>query len=180
MAYDLQKIKWNNANKKCVAVIKNTIDPNILGSIGECDSAAEYLEKIKIIEQLVTKRYYSNAGTIRDHIMGMCALNSKLKPMNLDLKEEFMVHLVFASLPKEFATFVVNYNSQPEKWNMEKAIAMCAQEEDRLKKQNGGSVNFVHNNKKKPFHAASSSKAKDKAPMSQKYQQQKRPPAQDE
>ena len=47
MAYDLQKIKWNNANKKCVAVIKNTIDPNILGSIGECDSAAEYLEKIK-------------------------------------------------------------------------------------------------------------------------------------
>ena len=35
MAYDLQKIKWNNANKKCVAVIKNTIDPNILGSIGE-------------------------------------------------------------------------------------------------------------------------------------------------
>ena len=78
--------------------------------------------------------------------MGMCALNSKLKPMDLDLKEEFMVHLVFASLPKEFATFVVNYNSQPEKWNMEKIIAMCAQEEDRLKKQNDGSVNFVHNN----------------------------------
>ena len=140
MAYDLKKTKWNNANKKCVAVIKNTIDPNILGSIGKCDSAAEYLEKIKnqftgssktyatqIIEQLVTKRYYGNAGTIRDHIMGMCALNSKLKPMDLDLKEEFLVHLVFASLPKEFAPFVVNYNMQPEKWNMEKAIGMCAQ-----------------------------------------------------
>ena len=66
--------------------------------------------------------------------MGMCALNSKLQPMNLDLKEEFMMQLVFASLSKEFATFVVNYNSQPEKWNMKKAIAMCAQEEDRLKK----------------------------------------------
>ncbi|XP_039778574.1 uncharacterized protein LOC120645935 [Panicum virgatum] len=84
MAYDLEKTKWNNANKKCVAVIKNTIDPNILGSIGECDSAAEYLAKIKnqftgssktyatqIIEQLITKRYYGNAGTIRDHIMGI-------------------------------------------------------------------------------------------------------------
>ena len=47
MAYDLKKTKWNNANKKCVAVIKNTIEPNILGSIGECDTAAEYLEKIK-------------------------------------------------------------------------------------------------------------------------------------
>ena len=30
MAYDLKNIKWNNANKKCVAVIKNIIDPNIL------------------------------------------------------------------------------------------------------------------------------------------------------
>ena len=58
--------------------------------------------------------------------MGMSALNSKLKPMNLDLKEEFLVHLVFASLPKEFAPFVVYYNMQPEKWNMEKSIGMCA------------------------------------------------------
>ena len=47
MAYDLKKTKWNNANKKCVTVIKNTIEPNILGSIGECDTAAEYLKKIK-------------------------------------------------------------------------------------------------------------------------------------
>ena len=126
--------------KKCVAVIKNTIEPNILGSIGECDTIAEYLKKIKnqftsssktystqIIEQLITKKYYGGPGTIRDHIMGMSALNSKLKPMDLDLKEEFLVHLVFASLPKEFAPFVVNYNMQPEKWNMEKTIGMCAQ-----------------------------------------------------
>ena len=63
----------------------------------------------------ITKKYYGGAGTIRDHIMGMSTLNSKLKPMDLDLKEESLVHLVFASLPKEFATFVVNYNSQPEK-----------------------------------------------------------------
>ena len=128
MAYDLKKTKWNNANKECVAVIKNTIEPNILGSIGECDSTAEYLEKIKnqftsssktyatqIIEQLVTQKYHGGSGTIRDHIIGMSTLNSKLKPMDLDLKEEFLVHLVFSSLPKEFAPFVVYYNMQPEK-----------------------------------------------------------------
>ena len=84
-------------------------------------------------------------------------------------KQKKLWHLVFASLPKDFATFVVNYNSQPEKWNMEKAIAMCAQEEDRLKKQNGGSINFVHNNKKRPFHTASSPSSEDKAPMPQRY-----------
>ena len=112
MSYDLANIKWSNANKKCVAVIKNTIEPTILGSIGEFDSVTEYLEKInsqftgssktyatQIIEQLVTQRYYGGAGNIRDHIMGMSALNSKLKPVNLHLKEEFLVHLVFAFLP---------------------------------------------------------------------------------
>jgi hypothetical protein len=40
---------------------------------------------------------------------------SKLKPMDLALKEEFYIHLVFAFLPKEYDTFVVNYNMQPEK-----------------------------------------------------------------
>ena len=74
--------------------------------------------------------------------------------MDLDLKEEFMVHLVFASLPKEFATFVVNYNSQLEKWNMEKATAMCVQEENRLKRQNGGSINFVQKKRKGPSKLA--------------------------
>ena len=95
-------------------------------------------------------------------------LGSFVQRRNSETKEA-SAHLVFASLPKEFAMFVVNYNSQPEKWNMEKAIGMCAQEEDRLKKQNGGSINFVHNNKKRSFHAASSSKTRDKASMPQKY-----------
>ena len=30
-----------------MAVIKNTIEPNILSSIGLCDTATEYLKKIK-------------------------------------------------------------------------------------------------------------------------------------
>jgi hypothetical protein len=40
----------------------------------------------------------------------MSNTTSKLKPMDLGLKEEFLIHLVFASLPKEYETFVVNYN----------------------------------------------------------------------
>jgi hypothetical protein len=64
-------------------------------------------------------------------------LNNKLKPMDLALKKEFLVHVIFASLPKEFDTFVVNYNTQREKWDLERCMTMCVQEEERIKAANG-------------------------------------------
>ena len=81
--------------------------------------------------------------------------------MDLALKEEFLIHLIFAS---EFDTFVVNYNIQPEKWNLERLMAMCVQEE-RMKAANGGTINYVKDNKKKNNNANSSSKSKGKGPM---------------
>ena len=47
MSYDLEHRKWVTANKKCLAVIKNMIEPAIVGSIPECDTVTEYLERIK-------------------------------------------------------------------------------------------------------------------------------------
>ncbi|XP_066365600.1 uncharacterized protein [Miscanthus floridulus] len=127
MSYDLKHRKWAITNKKCLAVIKNTIGPAIMGSIRERDTVTEYLDRIKsqftgssktyvtqLIKQLVTERYSENGG-IREHILRMGNLASKLKPMNLALKKEFLIYLIFASLPKEFNTFVVNYNIQLEK-----------------------------------------------------------------
>ena len=51
---------------------------------------------------------------IREHILRMSNMNAKLKPMELDLPVKFLVHLVFASLPDQFETFVVNYDMQLE------------------------------------------------------------------
>ena len=47
MSYDLVHRKWVTTNKKCLAMIKNTIEPAIVGSIPECDTVTEYLERIK-------------------------------------------------------------------------------------------------------------------------------------
>jgi hypothetical protein len=77
---------------------------------------------------------------------------SKLKPMDLGLKDEFLIHLVFASLPKEYETFVVNYNLQPDKWDIEKLITTCVQEEERLKSSHGDSANHGKENKKKTLN----------------------------
>ena len=74
-----------------------------------------------MIKQLMTERYSSGNGGIREHILKMSNMASKLKPMDLDLKDELLIHLIFASLSKEFGTFVVNYNMQPETWDLKKA-----------------------------------------------------------
>jgi hypothetical protein len=77
---------------------------------------------------------------------------SKLKPMDLGLKDKFPIHFIFASLPKEYESFIVNYNLQPDKWDIEKLIAMCVQEEERLKSSHGDTINHVKENKKKNFN----------------------------
>jgi hypothetical protein len=47
LAYVLKNQNWVNANKKCMAFIKNTIENAIVGSIAKCASVGELLEKIK-------------------------------------------------------------------------------------------------------------------------------------
>ena len=47
MFYHFEQRKWTTANKKCMAVIKDTIESAIVGSIAECDTVTEYIERIK-------------------------------------------------------------------------------------------------------------------------------------
>ena len=81
----------------------------------------------------------------------MSHMPNKLKTMDMPLPEPFIIQLVFKSLPKEFVTFHVNYNTFPENWGIEKLIAMCVQEEDRLKQANGGELAFYVQHKKKNY-----------------------------
>jgi hypothetical protein len=68
----------------------------------------------------VTEKY--TGGGVREHILKMSNMTSKLKPMDMGLKDEFVVHLTMVSLPKEFDTFIIKYNLQPEHWGIEKLM----------------------------------------------------------
>jgi hypothetical protein len=126
MAYDLERAKWDTSNRKCLMVIKSSIMEAIRGAIPNCETFKEYIKKLKsqftgsskmhtstIIKKLVMKKYSFDSG-VREHILKMSNMTSKLKSMDMWLKYEFLVHLVMSSLPKKFEPFEINYNSQPE------------------------------------------------------------------
>ncbi|KAM0865324.1 hypothetical protein ACQ4PT_043347 [Festuca glaucescens] len=193
MAYTLENQKWQTTNKKCMAFIKNTIEDAIVGSIAECAPIGEFLEKIKsqftgsskiyttqLLKQLVTEKYTGGGHGIREHILRMSNMAAKLKPVDADLefKPALLVHLVMDSLPQQFDTFVVNYNISPEKWDIEKTIAMCVQEEERLKTSHGGSLNYVKEKKKRKYNQSnygSPSKPHGKCHMQHQHQQKSLP-----
>ncbi|KAL6620002.1 hypothetical protein ACP70R_035141 [Stipagrostis hirtigluma subsp. patula] len=163
MAYDLEKAKWDKSNRKCLMVIKTTIEEAIRGAIPSCATATEYMRRVErqftssskaygqyLIVKLSSAKY--TGGGIREHILRLSNMARKLEPMDMKLPEPFIFHLTFASLPEEFSTFKVNYNSMPENWNMEKMIAMCVLEEERLKEARGDSLNYVKGKRKMPYN----------------------------
>ncbi|XP_052198292.1 uncharacterized protein LOC127805579 [Diospyros lotus] len=57
-----------------------------------------------LLASLISMRY-KGKGNIREYIMEMSHLASKLKALKLELSEELLVHLVLISLPTQFNQF---------------------------------------------------------------------------
>ena len=99
MTYDLEHRKWVTTNKNYLAVIKNMIEPTIVGSISEYDTVIEYLDRIKsqftgslktyatqLIKQLVTERYSRNGKckiTFNNACVGLAILQNELYLLSL-------------------------------------------------------------------------------------------------
>jgi hypothetical protein len=88
---------------------------------------------------------------VRGHILRMSNVAARLKPLDLAIKDGFLIYLIFNSLLKEFETFEVNYNSMNNKWTLKKFIAMCVQEEEMIKHNNSGvdSINMAKHHQKR-------------------------------
>jgi hypothetical protein len=116
-------------------VIRKTVTRGVTGAILDCATVMEYLDKVesqftgssKVCASTLIKRLileYSGGG-VREYILRMSNVAARLKPLDLSIKDDFLIYLIFNSVPKEFETFAVNYNSMNEKSTLEKLMVMC-------------------------------------------------------
>ncbi|XP_022008232.1 uncharacterized protein LOC110907579 [Helianthus annuus] len=137
--------KWERSNRMSLMVIKNSISTAIRGAIPDSENAKEYLNSVEeqfkgsskahassLILKMLTTKYEGTSG-VREHIMMMSDMAHKLKGLDMEISDGFLVHFIMTSLPARFNAFKINYNTQKDKWSMSELIAMCVQEKERLK-----------------------------------------------
>ena len=147
--------KWERSNRMCLMIMKQSIPETFRGDMSNETDAKGFLADLEkrfarnekaetstLLSSLVSMRY-KGKGNIREYIMEMSNLASKLRALNLTLSEDLLVHLVLISLPTQFSQFKVSYNCQKEKWTLNELISHCVQEEDRLKQEKTESAHFA-------------------------------------
>ncbi|RVW94715.1 Retrovirus-related Pol polyprotein from transposon TNT 1-94 [Vitis vinifera] len=106
------------------------------------------VETSTLLASLISMKY-KGKGNVREYIMEMSHLASKLKALKLELSDDLLVHLVLISLPAQFNQFKVSYNCQKDKWTLNELISFCVQEEERLKQDKTESAHLASTSKDK-------------------------------
>ncbi|RVW88555.1 Retrovirus-related Pol polyprotein from transposon TNT 1-94 [Vitis vinifera] len=154
--------KWERSNRLSLMIMKRRIPEAFRGAItDEVTNASDFLAEIQkrfakndkaetstLLASLISMKY-KGKGNVREYIMEMSHLASKLKALKLELSDDLLVHLVLISLPAQFNQFKVSYNCQNDKWTLNELISFYVQEEDRLKQDKTESAHLASTSKDK-------------------------------
>ena len=108
--------KRDHSNCMSLMIIKCGIPDVFRGTISDdITSAKEFLVEIEkrfakndkaktsfLFQNLISMKYQGK-GNLREYIMGMSNIASKLRALNLELSEDLLIHLVLISLPSQFS-----------------------------------------------------------------------------
>ncbi|KAK9714501.1 hypothetical protein RND81_06G099300 [Saponaria officinalis] len=163
--------KWERSNRMSLMIIKRGIPEAFRGAVSdEITGAKEFLAEIEkrfvkndkaetstLLQRLISRKYQFSKGNIREYIMEMSHIASKLKALKLDLSDDLLVHL-----------FKVSYNCQKEKWTLNELISYGVQEEERLKQDKAEVALLASTSKGKGKKRKFEPKAATKGPDEQK------------
>ncbi|CAA2986924.1 transposon, unclassified [Olea europaea subsp. europaea] len=119
--------RWERSNRLSLMIMKRSIPEALRGAMSDENSAKKFLEEIEkrfaknkkaeistLLANLFSMKY-KEKGNIREHIMEMSNIASKLNALKLELSEDLLVHLVLISLSAQYSQFIVSYNAQNDK-----------------------------------------------------------------
>ncbi|XP_020237161.1 uncharacterized protein LOC109816526 [Cajanus cajan] len=147
--------KWEHSNRMCLMIMKRSVLEVFWCSISKSHNTKDFLD---VVEQYFTSNEKADAsnlhakliymrhkgkGNIREYIMEMSNLASKLKELKLELSDDLLVHLVLISLHTHFGQFKVSYNTQKDKWTLNELISHYVQEEERKQREKTESAHLA-------------------------------------
>ncbi|XP_019150077.1 PREDICTED: uncharacterized protein LOC109146860 [Ipomoea nil] len=123
---------WEKSNKLSLMLMRMTLGNNIKSTIPKFDSAKDMLKHVEenshsecadkaqadTLMSKLTNMKFDGSCSMHDHVTEMLSLAAKLKSMGMDVSDTFLVQFILNSLPLEYETFQVNYNSIKDKWNV--------------------------------------------------------------
>ena len=141
--------------------IKTKISASICGFVEQIDKIKPLLKAID--EQFVTSdkaltstlimQFSSTklAGIrgVRDHIMHMRDIAAQLKSLEVTMSDTFLVHYILNTLPQQYSSFKISYNTHKDKLSINELLTMCVKEEGRLMVEEGERVNLTPFGKKR-------------------------------
>ncbi|XP_070050775.1 uncharacterized protein [Nicotiana tomentosiformis] len=152
--------RWELFNRLSLMLIKARISQSIRVSIPNSDKVKANMKEIdeqfvssdKALVNTLMKRLssmtFDRSRAVREHIMETRDISAKLKSLEVDMFEPFLVHFILNSLPAEYSPFKISYDTHKDKWSINELLTMCVQEEERLKHETPESVNLVTHNKR--------------------------------
>ncbi|XP_016510100.2 uncharacterized protein LOC107827472 [Nicotiana tabacum] len=112
----------------------------------------QFVSSDKALASTLMKRLssmtFGRSRTVSEHIMEMKDIAAKLKSIEVDMSEPFLVHFILNSLPAEYGPFKISYNTHKDKWSIIELLTMCVAEEERLKHETPESVTMVTHGKR--------------------------------
>ena len=147
--------KWVRANRLSIMVMKKSISPSVKVSVSEEANEKSFFkaigqryqesEKAKTGElmQSLSNMWYDGVSGIRPYTLKMQGIANRLSSLKITIDESFLVHQALNSLPTQFGQLKSIYNAQSVTWNVNQLISMCVQEEERIKREHGESVNLM-------------------------------------
>ena len=152
---------WEKSNRICLLTMKKSIQEHLKSGLPADCTAKEMMEALEarnrtssnaevgtLLQKLFNMKYDGSAG-VRDYVLRMVNLQTKLQALNVSIPDACIVHQALNTLPPDFGIIKTNYNSQDETWSVNDLIVRVVAEEEKLKKEKGHLALYVSSSHKR-------------------------------